>query len=123
MRKPGDPSRQRVGHLRILAAFQHCATHQFANHEHAEEILIPWNSRRPGAYLWRTPLFLSQLRHDVRVDQETIHSATLRGLRFRLRKMRSSSTSGIVRRKSIKGLDGTSPTSERRKMRRASSSA
>src|SRR5436190_21699942 len=123
MRELRNPFHQRVGHLWIRATFQRCAPHQFPNQEHTQKILISGNCCRPSVHLRRAPFFLSQLRQDVSVEQEPIHSATLRGLRFRLRKMLSSSTSGIVRRKSIKGMDGTSPTNERRKIRRASSSA
>jgi hypothetical protein len=46
----------------------------------------------------------------------------LRGLRFGRLKIRPFPMSGIVRRKSINGMSGTSPISERRKIRRASSS-
>src|SRR6266446_395943 len=62
---------------------------------------------------------LSQLRNDIRVEQETVHNFTLRGLRFGLRNMRPSPTSGIVRMKSISDMAGISPTSDRRKIRRA----
>src|SRR5207249_1923360 len=40
-----------------------------------------------------------------RPAQKTVHNLTLRGLRFGLRKMRPSPTSGIVRMKSINDMD------------------
>jgi hypothetical protein len=58
-----------------------------------------------------------KLPNYMRVEQKTVHNFTLRGLRFGLRNMPPSPTSGIMQIKSINDIEGISPVSDRRKMR------
>src|SRR5439155_20241167 len=105
---------QRVRPGWIRASFQDRVAPQFAHDLHAEKILIRRNRARPGTDLRSTSLAFTQLRNDIRVEQKTVHNFTLRGLRFGLRNMRPSPTSGIVRMKSISDMAGTSRTIDRR---------